>query len=112
VPIFEKCHPKFTCAIARGGHAIDYLMFWQCAIVEAKVPMSKFVVLAMCHCRCKSASIEIICIDIVPNQINVPMLCFYHSAMCKSINRSAIARMKVPLAKFSDLKKCQSFCCK
>jgi hypothetical protein len=42
----------------------------------------------------------------MPNQINVPMLYFHHhSAMCHSINRSAIARMRVPLAAISDLTK-------
>jgi hypothetical protein len=62
VPILEKsailgfhalrqCHHKFNCAIARAGSGIHYLMFWQCAIADAKVPMSKFDVWTLCQSR-------------------------------------------------------------
>jgi hypothetical protein len=100
----KVAQPKPMKAFLFEGTGSEYLLFWQCAIVEIrcignmpllKVPMTKLYV-----------------IDIVPNQINVPMLYFIHLAICKSINRSAIARMKVPLATFSDLTNCQSFCCK
>jgi hypothetical protein len=84
----KVAQPKTYEGFFNWGTGSEYLLFWQCAIVEIR------------------------CIGNMPNQIKVPMLYFHHSAMCKSINRNAIARMKLPLASFSELTKCQSFCCK
>jgi hypothetical protein len=50
----------------------------------------------------ESAKVEIRCIDNMPSQIKVPMLYVHHLTICHSINRSAIAEMRVPLENFSD----------
>jgi hypothetical protein len=87
----RRCHLQFNCANERSPCHWIYLIFWQCAIVDMI-----------------SANVEIRCIDNMPNQIKVPMLYFHHSTMYHSMNRSVIARMKVPLANSSELTKCQT----
>jgi hypothetical protein len=53
-PIFNAmmaCNPQLNYVGECAVRAINYLMFWQCAIVDAKVPMSKLDVLTLCQTR-------------------------------------------------------------